>query len=166
VSELKAVREQVRRRAAGPEIVDESGELRHRGLIADEDMAITVTNTGYIKRTPISTYPRQRRGGKGTHRHAHSARRTTSAISSSRRAHAYIMIFTGPRRAYLAQGPRGCPDVGPDGKGKAIVNLGPARGAEEKIAALLAGQRNSPEQDDQQFVVMGTPARGRSRRPT
>src|SRR5262249_29186851 len=46
-------------------IIEESGELRIEDLIADEDMAITVTNTGYIKRTAISTYRMQRRGGKG-----------------------------------------------------------------------------------------------------
>ena len=48
------------------EIIDgESGELSIEDLIAEEDMAITVSNTGYIKRTAISTYRNQRRGGKG-----------------------------------------------------------------------------------------------------
>src|SRR5258708_19669085 len=64
IGELKAVREKFgdERRT---EIIDESGELRIEDLIADEDMAITVTNTGYIKRTPITTYRAHRRGGKG-----------------------------------------------------------------------------------------------------
>src|SRR5215213_10132968 len=47
------------------EIVDEGVELSIEDLIADEDVAITVTNSGYIKRTPITTYSRQGRGGKG-----------------------------------------------------------------------------------------------------
>jgi DNA gyrase subunit A len=47
------------------EIVDEGVELTIEDLIADEDVAITVTNSGYIKRTPITTYSRQGRGGKG-----------------------------------------------------------------------------------------------------
>src|SRR5678815_5131150 len=47
------------------EIVDEGVELSIEDLIADEDVAITVTNSGYIKRTPITTYQRQGRGGKG-----------------------------------------------------------------------------------------------------
>src|SRR5206468_10503315 len=47
------------------QIIDESGEISIEDLIAEEDMAISVTNTGYIKRTAISTYRSQRRGGKG-----------------------------------------------------------------------------------------------------
>src|ERR1700737_98506 len=47
------------------EIIEASGELSVEDLIAEEDMAITVTNTGYIKRTPITSYRNQRRGGKG-----------------------------------------------------------------------------------------------------
>ena len=64
LSELEAVKNKFadERRT---EIIDERGEFRIEDLIADEDMAITVTNTGYIKRTPISTYRMQRRGGKG-----------------------------------------------------------------------------------------------------
>ena len=67
------------------EIIDETGEFRIEDLIADEDMAITVSNTGYIKRTAITNYRSQRRGGKGRHRHATRARRTSSATSSSPR---------------------------------------------------------------------------------
>src|SRR6185295_388770 len=64
VDELKHVREKYGddRRT---EIIDESGELSIEDLIAEEDMAITVTATGYIKRTAITTYRGQRRGGKG-----------------------------------------------------------------------------------------------------
>ena len=64
LNELKAVRDNYsdERRTV---IVDDSGEFRIEDLIADEDMAITVTNTGYVKRTAISTYRMQRRGGKG-----------------------------------------------------------------------------------------------------
>src|SRR5205085_4424085 len=64
VDELKQVRDQYGddRRT---QIIDESGELSIEDLIAEEDMAITVSNTGYIKRTAISTYRNQRRGGKG-----------------------------------------------------------------------------------------------------
>ena len=47
------------------EVIDESGEIRIEDLIAEEDMAITVSSTGYIKRTAISAYRSQRRGGKG-----------------------------------------------------------------------------------------------------
>ena len=120
VGELKAVREKFgdERRT---EIIDESGELRIEDLIADEDMAITVTNTGYIKRTPISTYRAQRRGGKGR-----IGMRTREEDFVSHlfvaSTHAYIMIFSDRGRAYWLK-VHEIPDVGPGGKGKAIANL-------------------------------------------
>jgi DNA gyrase subunit A len=151
VNELKAVRDRFgdERRT---EIIDESGELRIEDLIADEDMAITVTNTGYIKRTAISTYRAQRRGGKGR-----IGMRTREEDYVSHlfvaSTHAYIMIFTDRGRAYWLK-VHEIPDVGPGGKGKAIVNLVQMEN-DEKIAALLA-VKEFPEQDDQQFIVMGT----------
>ena len=151
IGELKAVREKFgdERRT---EIIDESGELRIEDLIADEDMAITVTNTGYIKRTPITTYRAQRRGGKGR-----IGMRTREEDYVSHlfvaSTHAYIMIFTDRGRAYWLK-VHEVPDVGPGGKGKAIVNLVQLQ-PDEKIAALLA-VKDFPEQEDQQFIVMGT----------
>jgi DNA gyrase subunit A len=151
VSELKDVRDTFgdQRRT---EIIDESGELRIEDLIADEDMAITVTNTGYIKRTAISTYRAQRRGGKGR-----IGMRTREEDYVSHlfiaSTHAYIMIFTDRGRAYWLK-VHEVPDVGPGGKGKAIVNLVHFEDG-EKIAALLA-VKEFPKEDGQQFVVMGT----------
>jgi DNA gyrase subunit A len=152
IGELQAVRDRFAddRRT---EIIDESGELRIEDLIADEDMAITVTNTGYVKRTPISTYRAQRRGGKGR-----IGMRTREEDYVSHlfvaSTHTYIMIFTDRGRAYWLK-VHEVPDVGPGGKGKAIVNLVQFESPDEKIAALLA-VKDFPEQDDQQFVVMGT----------
>jgi DNA gyrase subunit A len=151
LNELKEVRAKFgdQRRT---EIIDESGEFRIEDLIADEDMAITVTNTGYIKRTPISTYRSQRRGGKGR-----IGMRTREEDYVSHlfiaSTHAYIMIFTDRGRAYWLR-VHEIPDVGPGGKGKAIANLVQLQEG-EKIAALLA-VKEFPEQDGQQFVVMGT----------
>ena len=151
VNELKAVREKFgdERRT---EIIDDTGELRIEDLIADEDMAITVTNTGYVKRTPITTYRAQRRGGKGR-----IGMRTREEDYVSHlfvaSTHAYIMIFTDRGRAYWLK-VHEIPDVGPGGKGKAIVNLVQLE-ADEKIAALLA-VKAFPEEEGQQFVVMGT----------
>src|SRR6185369_12211023 len=65
VDELKAVREKYGDDRRTEIIEGESGEISIEELIAEEDMAITVSNTGYIKRTAISTYRNQRRGGKG-----------------------------------------------------------------------------------------------------
>ena len=152
VDELKSVRDRFadERRT---EIIDESGELRIEDLIADEDMAITVTNTGYIKRTAISTYRAQRRGGKGR-----IGMRTREEDYVSHlfvgSTHAYIMIFTDRGRAYWLK-VHEIPDVGTYGKGKAIVNLVQFESAEEKIAALLS-VREFPAEEGQQFIVMGT----------
>ncbi len=151
ISELKAIRDNYsdERRTV---IIEESGELRIEDLIADEDMAITVTNTGYIKRTAISTYRAQRRGGKGR-----IGMRTREEDFLSHlfvaSTHAYIMIFTDRGRAYWLK-VHEIPDVGPGGKGKAIANL-VAMEEGERIAALLA-VKEFPEQEDQQFVVMGS----------
>ena len=151
VGELKAVRDRFadERRT---EIIDETGEFRIEDLIADEDMAITVTNTGYVKRTAISTYRMQRRGGKGR-----IGMRTREEDFVSHlfiaSTHAYIMIFSDRGRAYWLR-VHEIPDVGPGGKGKAIANL-VSMEAGEKIAALLAVME-WPTEEGQQFVVMGT----------
>jgi DNA gyrase subunit A len=151
IAELRDVREKFGddRRT---EIIDESGEFRIEDLIADEDMAITVTNTGYIKRTAISTYRAQRRGGKGR-----IGMRTREEDYLSHlfvaSTHAYIMIFTDRGRAYWLK-VHEIPDVGPGGKGKAIANLVQLEEG-ERIAALLA-VKEFPAEDGQQFVVMGT----------
>ena len=151
VNELKEIRERFgdERRTT---IIDESGEFRIEDLIADEDMAITVTNTGYIKRTAISTYRMQRRGGKGR-----IGMRTREEDFVSHlfvaSTHAYIMIFSDRGRAYWLK-VHEIPDVGPGGKGKAIANLVSMEEG-EKIAALLAVME-FPEAEERQFVVMGT----------
>jgi len=151
VNELKAVREryQDERRTI---IIDQSGEFRIEDLIVDEDVAITVTNTGYIKRTAITTYRMQRRGGKGR-----IGMRTREEDFVSHlfvaRTHSYIMIFSDRGRAYWLK-VHEIPDAGAGGKGKAIANLVSMEEG-EKIAALLA-VKEWPTEDDQQFVVMGT----------
>jgi DNA gyrase subunit A len=151
IDELKAVRERFgdERRT---EIIEESGEFRIEDLIADEDMAITVTNTGYVKRTAISTYRMQRRGGKGR-----IGMRTREEDFVSHlfiaSTHAYIMIFSDRGRAYWLR-VHEIPDVGPGGKGKAIANLVSMEEG-ERIAALVA-VREWPEAEGQQFAVMGT----------
>ena len=149
VDELKGIRDTYGddRRT---EIIDgESGELSIEELIAEEDMAITVSNTGYIKRTAISTYRNQRRGGKGR-----IGMRTREEDFVSHlfvaSTHAYIMIFTDRGRAYWLK-VHEIPDVGPDGKGKSIANLVSMEPG-EKIAATLAVK----EFPEDRFVVMGT----------
>src|SRR6266705_1413237 len=103
------------------EIVDEGVEFSIEDLIADEDVAITVTKSGYIKRTPITTYQRQGRGGKG--RFGASAKNDDFVehlfIAST---HAYIMIFMDDGMVYKLK-VHEVPDAAASARGKAIVNL-------------------------------------------
>jgi DNA gyrase subunit A len=131
------------------EIIEESGELSIEDLIAEEDMAITVSNTGYIKRTPITSYRNQRRGGKGR-----IGMRTRDEDFVSHlfvaSTHAFMMIFSDRGRVYWLK-VHEIPDVGPGGKGKAIANL-VSMAADEKIAAL----QTVKEFDEGKFIFMGT----------
>src|SRR5687768_16051442 len=148
VRELREVRDRYGD-ARRTEILAEAGEFRIEDLIADEDMAITVSNTGYIKRTAITSYRNQRRGGKGR-----IGMRTREEDFVSHlfvaSTHAYIMIFSDRGRAYWLK-VHEIPDVGPDGRGKAIANLVAMQDG-ERIAALLAVK----EFDENKFIVMGT----------
>ena len=103
------------------EIVDEGVEFSIEDLIADEDVAITVTNSGYIKRTPITTYQRQGRGGKG--RFGAAAKGSDFVehlfIAST---HAYLMIFTDDGMVYKLK-VHEVPDAAASARGKAVVNL-------------------------------------------
>ena len=103
------------------EIVEEGVEYSIEDLIADEDVAITVTNSGYIKRTPVTTYSRQGRGGKG--RFGAAAKGSDYVehlfIAST---HAYLMIFTDDGMVYKLK-VHEVPDAAAAARGKAVVNL-------------------------------------------
>ncbi len=102
-------------------IEDEAAEIMLEDLIADEQVAVTVSHSGYMKRTPISTYRMQRRGGTGR-----TGMKTRDEdfvehlfIDST---HAYMLIFTNTGRVYWLKVYE-IPDVGAAGKGKHIGNL-------------------------------------------
>jgi DNA gyrase subunit A len=102
-------------------IEDEAAEILLEDLIADEQVAVTVSHTGYLKRTPISTYRMQRRGGTGR-----TGMKTRDEdfvehlfIAST---HAYILIFTNMGRVYWLKVYE-IPDVSAAGKGKHVSNL-------------------------------------------
>ncbi len=103
------------------QIVDETVEIQLEDLIADEQVAVTVSHSGYLKRTPVSTYRSQRRGGTG--RKGMSTREEDFVehlfIAST---HAYLLIFTNNGRVYWLKVYE-VPDVGAAGKGKHITNL-------------------------------------------
>jgi DNA gyrase subunit A len=102
-------------------IEDEAAEIVLEDLIADEQVAVTVSHSGYMKRTPISTYRMQRRGGTG--RTGMKTREEDFVehlfIAST---HAYILIFTNKGRVYWLKVYE-IPDVSAAGKGKHIGNL-------------------------------------------
>src|SRR5207237_6894013 len=102
-------------------IEDEAAEIKLEDLIADEQVAVTVSHSGYFKRTAISTYRMQRRGGTGR-----TGMKTRDEdfvehlfIAST---HAYILIFTNTGRVYWLKVYE-IPDVGAAGKGKHVGNL-------------------------------------------
>lgn len=120
IDELKEIRDKYgdKRRT---EIVDEGVDLTIEDLIADEEVAITVTKAGYIKRTPVSTYSRQGRGGKG--RLGASAKNedfVEHLFTAS--THSYIMIFTDDGQVYKLK-VHELPDLPTSARGKAVVNL-------------------------------------------
>ncbi len=148
VDELKAVQGRFNepRRTA---IIEQEGEFSIEDLIADEDVAVTVTDTGYIKRTPITTYRRQRRGGKGRIGMRPREEDVVNHLFVAS-THSYLMVFSDRGRAYWLK-VHEIPDVGADGRGKSIANLVQMEPG-EKIADMLAVR----EFDDTHFVVMGT----------
>ncbi len=138
-------------------IEDEAAEIVLEDLIADEQVAVTVSHSGYLKRTPISTYRMQRRGGTGR-----TGMKTRDEdfvehlfIAST---HAYILIFTNKGRVYWLKVYE-IPDVSAAGKGKHIGNLvglqpgetvktmrrGPQSRRREQVRLLRHAQRHGQE---------------------
>jgi DNA gyrase subunit A len=120
VSELEEIRKQYgdERRT---QILDETAELQLEDLIADEQVAVTVSHSSYLKRTPISTYRQQRRGGQG--RLGMKTREedfVSQLIVDS--THAYLLCFTNTGRVYWLKVYE-IPDVGAAGKGKSMASL-------------------------------------------
>ena len=119
------------------QIVEAVDEITYLDTIVDEDVAISITHTGYIKRTSIASYRSQRRGGRGR-----MGMKTKDEdfvdqlfIAST---HSYILIFTDRGRVYWLK-VHEIPDVGPQGKGKAVVNL-VQLAPHEKPAAFVAAK--------------------------
>jgi DNA gyrase subunit A len=102
-------------------IIDESAELQLEDLIADEQVAVTVSHQGYLKRTPISIYRQQRRGGTGrTGMKTREEDFVSQLIVNS--THAFLLCFTNTGRVYWLKVYE-IPDVGAAGKGKSMQSL-------------------------------------------
>lgn len=115
-------------------IVDADAEFNIEDLIKDEDVAITVTKAGYIKRTPVSTYSRQGRGGKG--RLGATAKNDDFVehlfIAST---HAYLMVFTEDGQVFKIK-VHEIPEAAAAARGKAVVNL-VQLSSERKLVAVM-----------------------------
>jgi DNA gyrase subunit A len=131
------------------EIVAGLDELEVEDLIAEEDMVITISHSGYIKRLPVSTYRRQRRGGRGV-----------TGVSTKEEdfiehlfiasTHSYILFLTDTGRCYWLK-VHEIPQAGRVSRGKAIVNM-IQMGRDERISAFV----RTKEFDDGHHLVIAT----------
>ncbi|MFA6233692.1 MAG: DNA gyrase subunit A [Bacteroidota bacterium] len=131
------------------EIIYDYADFKLEDMIAEEDVVITISHQGYIKRTPVSTYRRQGRGGKGV---AGSASRDDDFVEHMFIAstHHYILFFTDKGRCYWLKVFE-VPEGGRIARGRAIVNL-INKQKDEEIAAFVTVK----EFTDTQFIMMVT----------
>ena len=131
------------------EIIEDEGELEIEDLIADENMVITITHSGYIKRLSTSVYKSQRRGGRGvTGMETKEEDFVEHLFLAS--THDYILFFTDKGKVHWLKVYE-IPQAGRATKGKAIVNLLEIS-TEEQITAFIPVR----EFDDKHFIVMAT----------
>src|SRR5579884_1051607 len=131
------------------EILPEAGEIHIEDLIAPEEMVITVSHTGYIKRTPSSVYRSQRRGGKGKIGAGLKEEDFVEHLFVAS-THDYLLFFTDAGRVYWLKVHQ-IPEAGRATKGKAIVNLLQIAQTEQITAILSVDQFQ-----EGRFVVMAT----------
>jgi DNA gyrase subunit A len=131
------------------QIVFETTDLSAEDLIAEEDMVVTISHEGYIKRTPTTLYRSQRRGGKGVLGAATKEEDFVEHLFISS-THAFLLFFTTIGRVYWVK-VHEIPQGSRTAKGKAIINLLPLR-EEEKISAYLPVK----ELQDGYYVVFAT----------
>jgi DNA gyrase subunit A len=164
-SELKAIKE----KHATPrrtQIVPDEGEMAIEDLIANEGMIITLTHAGLVKRTAISSYRAQRRGGKGV---IGATTRKTEAEEDSdfiehlftASTHDYLMFFTNTGRVYVER-VHEIPEGSRAAKGRNIANVLQLQSAEKVVALLRVESRKNAQGEDTtwteggQFVFFAT----------
>ena len=131
------------------EIVAVATDFSMEDMIAEEDMVITITHNGYIKRTAVTTYRSQRRGGRGV-QGAGSREEDFVQHLFIANTHNYMLFFTDRGKCYWLKG-YDIPQGGRAAKGRAVVNL---VGCEpgEKVEAFVSVK----EFDDEHFIIMAT----------
>ncbi len=144
MSVIKAELAEIRQRYADErrtQIIDEGSDLSVEDLIAEEDMVVTLSHAGYVKRNPVSDYRAQRRGGRGK----------TGAMTKEddfvqqvfvASTHAYLLVFSTEGRLYWLK-VHAIPSAGRTARGKAIVNLVQFK-PEERLAAILSVREFEP----------------------
>src|SRR5205823_4723726 len=147
---IKKELREIRDKHASPrltQLVPDEGEINMEDLIANEGCIISITHGGFIKRTAISAFRAQRRGGKGvigmTTREGATEEEEGDFIEHlfTATTHDYLMFFTSSGRAYVEKVYE-IPEMGRAAKGRSIANLLELR-AEEKIAATIRVQSKS-----------------------
>ncbi|HJQ39026.1 MAG TPA: DNA gyrase subunit A [Thermoanaerobaculia bacterium] len=131
------------------EIVPDTTEISIEDLVADEDMVITVSRGGYIKRSPLSLYRAQNRGGKGRVGMQTKEEDIVEHLFVAS-THAYVLVFTDRGRLYWLK-VHAIPEAGTNARGKAIVNLLPVE-QNENVRALLTTR----DFTEGKYVVMAT----------
>ncbi len=131
------------------EIVDAEGDVDIEDMIADEDVVITMSHSGYIKRTPVNTYRSQGRGGRGIKGMDSKDDDFVQNLFIAS-THSYILFFTSIGRCYWLKVYR-IPEAGRNGRGKAIINLLQLK-PDEKIAAFVPVK----EFNDTSFIITAT----------
>ena len=131
------------------QIVDRVEEIKLEDLIKDEEMAITVSHAGYVKRTSVETYRHQSRGGKG---HIGAKTRDDDFVEHFfvASAHSYILLFTSKGRIYWLKVYE-IPEAAAATRGKAISNL--VRFQENEKLTAVVSARNLEEADRYVFLA-------------
>lgn len=131
------------------EIIDATGDLSMEDLIADEEMVITISHSGYIKRLHVDTYRKQGRGGKGVTGMTTKEEDFVEHLFTAS-THTYILFFTDRGKCYWLKVWE-IPEAGRTARGKAIINLLQVDNS-EKVAAFLPIKTF----DDEHYILMAT----------
>jgi DNA gyrase subunit A len=129
---------------------DEVADINRDDLIAEESMVVTLSQRGYVKRTPLSTYEAQNRGGKGITGVKSDEEDDIKHLFVAS-THAYLLFFTDRGRVHW-QKVYDLPLQSRTSRGRAIVNLLSLKDAEERVTSCLAVRVFT----DEQFLIMGT----------
>lgn len=143
---------ELKKRFADPrrtQISNEEPGLEIEDLIADEDIVVTITHHGYIKRLPVDTYRNQRRGGRGITALTTKAEDFVEHLFTTS-THTYILFFTDKGRVFRLKGHE-VPEAGRNARGTAIINLLQID-RNENINAVIPVR----EYDDAHFLILAT----------